>query len=151
MNILITSAGQRVSLVRFFKKELNRIFPDGKVFTADLKPQFSPACQVADAFFEVPPVTHPSYPGSLLNLCLQFGIRMIVPTIDTELKALAENRELFEAKEIHLVISDAEFVDTCRDKRKTNLFLAGRDIQTPAEIDKHHPSFRFLLNLLMEV
>ena len=35
MNILITSAGQRVSLVRAFKSELSQLVEDGKVFTVD--------------------------------------------------------------------------------------------------------------------
>lgn len=141
MNIMITSAGQRVSLVRFFQKELHSLFPGSKVFTADMRPQFSPACQVSDAFFEVPPVMHTAYPGLLLDLCLQYDIKMIIPTIDTELKVLAEHREMFEANGILLIISSPAWVDTCRDKRKTNHFFADRDIQTPAAIDKHNPTF----------
>lgn len=141
MNILITSAGQRVSLIRFFKKELKLLYPLRKVFAADLRPQFSAACQVADAFFEVPPVTHPSYITLLLELCLQYEIRMIVPTIDTELRALAESRDLFETHGVHLIISSPDFIDICRDKRMTNPFFAARDIQTPAPINKHQPSF----------
>ncbi len=141
MNVLITSAGQRVSLLRFFKRELSHIFPGRKVFAADLQPQFSAACQVADAFFEVPPVTHPSYPQQLMDICLQFDIRMVVPTIDTELKVMAENRQWFESNGIHLVISSSEFINTCRDKRKTHLFFGERDIAVPAPIDKHQPSF----------
>lgn len=32
-NILITSAGKRVALTRYFKETLNRFYPDAKVFT----------------------------------------------------------------------------------------------------------------------
>ncbi|HBK83900.1 MAG TPA: carbamoyl phosphate synthase large subunit, partial [Flavobacterium sp.] len=44
-NILITSAGQRVSLVRAFQNELKTQFPHAKVYTVDLNPSLSPACQ----------------------------------------------------------------------------------------------------------
>ena len=37
-NILITSAGKRVSLTRYFKETLNRFYPDAKVFTTDMPP-----------------------------------------------------------------------------------------------------------------
>jgi carbamoyl-phosphate synthase large subunit len=145
MNILITSAGQRVSLVRLFKKELLRIYPGQKVFAADLRPAFSAACQVADAFFEVPPVTDPTYIPLLLEYCRQYRIGMVVPTIDTELKVLAESRHLFVANGIHLIISSPDFVDICRDKRKTNVFFAGKDIETPAAVNKHQPVFPFFI------
>ena len=54
MNILITSAGQRVSLVQAFKTELSRLVENGKVFTVDLNPVLAPACHVSDAYFQVP-------------------------------------------------------------------------------------------------
>ena len=38
MNILITSAGQRVSLVRAFQKELKTLYPEAKVYTVDMQP-----------------------------------------------------------------------------------------------------------------
>ena len=37
-NILITSAGKRVALTRYFKETLNRFYPDAKVFTTDMPP-----------------------------------------------------------------------------------------------------------------
>ena len=39
-NILITSAGRRVSLVRAFQKELKELYPNAKVLTTDLNPKF---------------------------------------------------------------------------------------------------------------
>lgn len=141
MNIMLTSAGQRVSLLRFFRKELKALFPAGQVFAADLKPQLSAACQTADAYFEMLPVLHPAYPDQLLDICLQFDIRMVVPTIDTELKVMATNRQRFEEHGIHLVVSSPEFVDICRDKRKTHDFFEARGIPIPEQLDKHSPSF----------
>ena len=50
-NILITSAGRRVSLVKFFKIELSKFFPGAKVFSTDIDPEYSSACRISDGFF----------------------------------------------------------------------------------------------------
>ncbi|SCY39279.1 ATP-grasp domain-containing protein [Flavobacterium caeni] len=136
MNILITSAGRRVSLVRFFKQELRQVFPDGKVIASDAHPELSSACMVADDFFRVPRVSEPGYIQDLLRLAREYDIKLIVPTIDTELLILSESIDLFRMNGIEVVISDFEIVKIFRDKRKTHDFFAGYGIQTAREFDK---------------
>ena len=68
-NILITSAGKRVALTRYFKETLNRLYPDAKVFTTDMNPAMAPAGYVSDGCFKVPRVTDRDYPDLLLRLC----------------------------------------------------------------------------------
>lgn len=141
MNILITSAGQRVSLVRAFKKELKSFQPDASVFTTDMFPEMSAACHASDGSFKVKRVTDPAYVDELLQLCKSNDIRMIVPTIDTELLTLAKNKEVFADAGIHVVISSVELVEKCRDKRKINTFFTSHDIEIPKAVDKHNPTF----------
>jgi len=141
MNILITSAGQRVSLIRAFQKELKSFFPEAKVFATDMNPELSPACYVADKCFQVKKVTAAEYIDDLLQLCKENNVKMVVPTIDTELLILAGNKHLFEAENIHVIVSSYAFVDKCRDKRKTMTFFRERGIEVPAVIDKRHPTF----------
>lgn len=141
MNILITSAGQRVSLVRAFQKELKSLYPESKVFTVDMQPELSAACNVSDQYFKVDRVTAPNYIQDLLQLCKVQNIRMIIPTIDTELKVLSENIELFRAEGIHCIVSSRDFVYACRDKRQINEFFVQRGIDIPKAIDKQHPTF----------
>lgn len=141
MNILITSAGQRVSLMRAFQKELAATFPGQQVFATDMCPELSPACQVADGCFRVKRVTDPGYIEELLELCRQQDIRMVVPTIDTELMVLAQNREKFSRQGIHLIISSPAFIEQCRDKRMINRFFGQRGIPVPEPVDKHNPTF----------
>ncbi|HVX50603.1 MAG TPA: ATP-grasp domain-containing protein [Chitinophagaceae bacterium] len=141
MNILITSAGQRVSLVRIFKKELMKMYPTGNVFTTDMCPHLSPACRVSDKSFQVKKVTDRGYIEELLNICLRYKIKMVIPTIDTELLELAYNKDKFACLGIHVVISSPGFVEKCRDKRKTNIFFQQHDIDIPRPIDKNNPSF----------
>ena len=67
-NILITSAGQRVALVRGFQETLKRFFPEAKVFTTDMNPKLAPAAYVSDGCFEVLRVTDPNYIPQLINV-----------------------------------------------------------------------------------
>ena len=141
MNILITSAGQRVSLVRSFQKELKALFPEGKVFTTDMCPELSPACHISDGCFPVKKVTALEYINELLQLCTANKIKMVVPTIDTELLILAKHKQDFEDAGISVIISSLPFVEKCRDKRKTAIFFQQRGIEIPTAIDKNQPTF----------
>jgi len=140
-NILITSAGQRVALVRGFQETLKRFFPDGKVYTTDMNPKLAPAAYVSDGCFEVPRCTSEDYIESLLTICLGNDIGLIVPTIDTELAILSANKEIFANQGIFVSVSDYDFVMMCRDKRNTGEFFEKHGIRVPKPIDKYHPSF----------
>ena len=94
-NILITSAGKRVALTRYFKETLNRFFPDAKVFTTDMNPEMASAGYVSDGCFKVPRVTDKDYPALLLEICEKNDVGMVIATIDTELLLLADLKEKF--------------------------------------------------------
>jgi carbamoyl-phosphate synthase large subunit len=140
-NILITSAGRRVSLVNFFKNELKKIFPDSLVLTTDLNPEFAAACRVSDKFFKVPKVSDPNYINVLLDIALENNVKLIIPTIDTELLVLSKNIELFKNQSIDVVISDYEVVKIFRDKRQTHLFFEQYKINIAKEFTKDNYSF----------
>lgn len=140
-NILITSAGQRVSLVKAFRRELKKKFPDSKVVTIDLHPELSAACQISDSSHKISRVTSESYVSELLTICKKENVGMIVPTIDTELKILSENKQIFESESIHIIISDPDFINHCRDKRQLNSFFVANNIRFPQPVDKNNPTF----------
>ena len=134
-NVLITSAGRRGLLVKYFREELRRLVPGGKVFAADCRPELSAACQLADGSFPVPRVSEPGYIDGLIRRCLDLGIGMIVPTIDTELLILAEHRDRLRGLGIEAVISDPALIELCRDKRLTASLFEGLGIAAPAGVD----------------
>jgi len=138
MNILITSVGKRVSLIRAFKKELKCIYPKGKIFAVDLEPTLSSACYVADAFFEVPRITKNNYIASLLDICIENHITLVIPTIDTELLLLAENEKLFLASGIQIVISSVDLILRCRNKHKIHEFFKEHHIEIAKEYTKEN-------------
>lgn len=140
-NILVTSAGRRVSLVKAFQHELKSRFKEAMVFTTDMRPEWSSACRVSDGFFALPRVTHPDYIHSLFELCVEYSIGLVIPTIDTELLVLASNKQKFAEAGIVLAVSDLDLVVRCRDKRNTNQLFEEFGIQFPKPIDKNNPDF----------
>jgi carbamoyl-phosphate synthase large subunit len=144
-NILITSAGRRVSLVNAFKKEARTLLGENsKVFTTDLYPALSSACQTADGAFAIGKFTDENYIDSLVAICKQNNIGIIIPTIDTELLLLSTNLEKFDKINCSVIISDAYFIKICRDKRLTNQFFLDHGINVPIEYTKNtiqYPTF----------
>ena len=118
-NILITSAGRRVELVEFFKEEGRKLDIDLKVICVDLDPELSPACQIADLYFLAPSVTSKEYISFLKQTCVANSIALIIPTIDTELQILSENREEFLKIGVNIIISDTVLIEACRNKNHT--------------------------------
>ncbi|MFT5465698.1 MAG: carbamoyl-phosphate synthase large subunit [Verrucomicrobiales bacterium] len=136
-NILITSAGRRGKLVRIFQEAA-----PAKVFTTDLRPELASACVISDGSFEVPRVTEADYIPRILEICQANEIGLIVPTIDTELLVLAENRERFAEADIKCVVSDPALIRICRDKRLTHDFFIERGLGSPALNDpRDDPKF----------
>lgn len=136
MNILLTSAGRRVSLVRAFRKEAQKIDSDSKIYTVDLEPRLSSACMVSDGSFKVPKVTHPDYSTTLTDICRRNNIDLLIPTIDPDLPALLTNKEQLENSGVKVVISEKELITACQDKRNTVEFFREKGIATPQIIEK---------------
>lgn len=141
-NILICSAGRRVSLVDYFKSEATeRLGADTKVLTTDLEPSMAPACHASDEAFTVGKFTDPNYIDSLIEICDRHRVGMLIPTIDTELMLLATETHRFEQSGTKVIISSPTLVKTCRDKRKTNELFEKIGFQTPKPIDIKNPQF----------
>lgn len=140
-NILITSAGKRVVLVQIFQQTLKELGLEAKVFTTDMMPMMAPACIVSDEGIKISPCTKDSYVDELLDICKNKNVGIVIPTIDPELTVLASHRDLFSEQGVELILSDEDFVKTCRDKRLTRSYLSDIQIQMPKAIDKNHPVF----------
>lgn len=135
-NILITSGGRRVSLVKAFMKELKAVFPAGKVYVADCNPALSPAAQVADEFIKVCKVDDENYSECLLKICINNNIKLIIPTIDTELLTLSVSKEKFLNHNITIVISNKKLIKVCTDKIKTHKLFKKLNVNVAKEYSK---------------
>jgi carbamoyl-phosphate synthase large subunit len=142
ISILITSAGRRVELIHAWKSSARALLgPKARIYANDLRPSLSAACQLADQSFAICRCTEPGYPAQVLEQCLANGIQLVIPTIDTELQALAEARETFAAAGVQVVVSNPELVRQCRDKRLTAALFASLSIPTPKILDPAHLTF----------
>lgn len=127
MNIAITCAGRRVDLIKLFKDALGN---QGYVFAGDANPNAA-ALQKADKGFVLPSVKHSDYFDTLVNICKQHQVSLLIPLLDLELPLLARQRERFLEVGTLAVISSPEVVDTCFDKWATFELLKSWGVSVP--------------------
>lgn len=134
INILFTSSGRRVELVKHFMSVIKGLDVNGKVITVDIKDN-SPAGKVADKHILVPRVNSEDYIPNLLKICKENCIDLLIPLIDTELLLLAENKDHFEAIGVKLLLSDVKVHEICNDKQLTAKFFEENNFGTPKIYD----------------
>ncbi len=136
-DILLSSAGRRVALLQCFKRALAALGVEGRVVAADMSP-LSAAAHKADASFLVPPCTTDAFVPHMLELCRREGIRLIIPTIDTELMAYAKNRAAFADIGTTVAVSTPETMVIGGDKTATHTWLVERGFPTvqQAKVDE---------------
>ena len=127
MNILFTCAGRRTYLLKYFKEQLNG---DGLIIGADMQLS-APALSVADIAVAVPGVYDEHYVDTLLRVCQQYQVNMLISLNDLELPILADAKARFVEKGICLVVSDQEVIDICFDKYQTAKFVRSIGLKAP--------------------
>lgn len=134
INILFTSAGRRVSLIRSFKHALDKLGIVNRLVAADMKAN-APALFVADRPDHVPRVTDPSYIERIETLCELHEIDVVIPLIDPELPILAAHRARFAEKGVTLLVSDPDAIVAGADKRTTFEYFRRIGASTPTLLD----------------
>ena len=132
-NVLITSAARKVLLVRAFADALART-GSGRVIAADIDP-LAAALYAADAGRLIPRSDEPSFLDALLGICADDRVGLIVPTRDEELPILARAASRLEAAGTRVLVSAADAVDTCRDKRRFVDAVRAAGLTAPAVYD----------------
>lgn len=128
-NLLISSAGRRVALQRIFRNTLQALGLDGRLLATDMS-RLSSAFHDADAGFLVPRCTSPEFIPAMLEICRKNEVRLVVPTIDTELPALSAHREAFEAQGTSIGISSPEVIAIAGGKDQTHRWLTEKGFPT---------------------
>ncbi len=132
MNILLLSAGRRVELYEILKNELSQISQKSILFTADANIKNSAVCLLNPKYsVEIPKVLSKDYIKFLKNYCINKQIKIVIPTIDTELEILASSRDEFEDMGINIIISDKKIINLCRNKKLQEELFSIFDIKTP--------------------
>ena len=126
--VLISSAGRRGALVRAFQQ-----VPGARVTVhgCDLAPDLSAGCQLADHAHRVPRCTDPGFIDRIEEIVRAHAIRLIVPTIDTELAAYAAAAERLAQAGAYVHVSPPGVIAAVRDKLRTMQLLAGAGVPVP--------------------
>lgn len=131
--VLFSCIGRRVSLLKSFRAAAKQLKLNVCLIGTDAT-NLSPALQLCDSKCIVRPIKDPRYLRQLLQIVKQNRVKLLVPTIDTDLILLAKNRHKFAKLGCRVLISEQKIVDICQDKRKTHDFLAGNGLATPETI-----------------
>jgi len=131
--VLFTCIGRRVSLLNSFRRAARQLKINASFFGTDTD-ELSSALQLCDKGFLVKPTTHPGYIKQLLSIVKANRVKLLVPTVDLDLKRLARNKPKFAAMGCRVLVSTPQVVDICQDKRKTYRFLVQNGFDTPLTI-----------------
>lgn len=134
MNILLTSVGRRVELLKAFRQSMYRSNITGKIITADLK-RSAPASFLADTAELAPRIDAPDYVEKLLDICDRHRIDLLIPLIDTELYLLSLHRQKFKDRGVTLLLSSVRTNEICYSKKETGIFFEKIGVKTPKVYD----------------
>ena len=130
LSILFTCIGRRVSLLNSFRRAARQLKIDLSLLGTDTT-ELSSALQLCDKGFPVKPITHANYIRQLLSIVRTNNVKLLIPTVDLDLKLLAKNKPKFAAAGCCVLVSTPDVIDICQDKRKTCRFLLNNGIDTP--------------------
>jgi carbamoyl-phosphate synthase large subunit len=131
-NILLTSAGRRSYLVKYFKEAIGG---KGLVFTTNSVNPYQ-AAYYSDGSLKVPYASEPEFEKTLLQAVRDYNIRMLFSLHDWEVPYICTFAEKLKALGTIPMIPEPETLRTCLDKYATFLFLK----------NKGFPSLKTFLN-----
>lgn len=134
MNILFTGVGRRIELIQAFRNAALVLNKNLKIYGEDWV-NTAPALVYCDFVRHISKIKDSQYIEDLLRICKEDRINLVIPTIDTGLMKLAENREKFDVIGTKVMISSPEMVGLCRDKNLTSQFFVNCGLHAPMTIN----------------
>ena len=131
-SVLISSAGRRVQLTKSFQRALSDAGSSGIVVATDAG-NLAPATYMADISGRVPYISNSEFIETTLQVCLENGVGLVIPTLDTELEKFAEAKEQFESQGVQISVSDLETIQIASDKLLTHAWLLANGFPTPGQ------------------
>lgn len=123
MNLLLTSIGKRVQLIKHLKQSFNVIGVDAG--------ELNPAKSFVDKFYKIPKANEDGYIESLLHICEEEKIKVIIPLYEGEFDILHNAREKFRNIGTLLLLSNEKILNICKDKQKTYEYFLNSEISNP--------------------
>lgn len=127
LNILISSASKKISLVNAMKKAATKFNSSARVIVGDSSAE-ALSFYIADDFWQMPN-TNDNNLQEILTECIKREIDIILPTRDGELVFWARNAEKFRDNNINVIVSPLESINICLDKKAFSDFGFTNNLQ----------------------
>ena len=134
MRILFTGVGRRIELLQAFRNAALVLNKDLKIYGADMAGT-APALSYCDYVRKTVAMKEPGYIQNLLDICISDSIDILIPTIDTDLLVLSENREKFDLVGTRVLVSSPDKIRICRDKNITSQFFIDCGLRAPIPVN----------------
>ncbi len=134
MKILFTSVGRRVELIQAFRAAADELNMNLEIIGADITDS-APALLFCDKAEIVCRISSKQYIPTLLSICEREKVDCLIPTIDTDLVMLSENKKSFEAIGTKVLISATDKVKICRDKNCTSNYFISLGLKAPVPVN----------------
>ena len=134
IGVLVSSAGRRVELLNCLREGAGRIGRPIRIIAGDLRPELSAACHSADHSVQFPRACTAEFSERMLEVCQKEDIHLVIPTIDTELLAIAQLKPQLRGLGVTPAVSSPDVVRMARDKASTAQALAKVGIRTPGTL-----------------
>ena len=136
MKILFTSVGRRVELVQAFKNSAEKLKIELIIYGVDISTT-APALFFCDKSLQICRINDANYIPSLIKICKDEEIDVLIPTIDTDLLVLSQFKTQFEEFGTKVLISEENKIKICRDKRTTAMFFKDIGLLSPMPVDDY--------------
>ena len=130
VNILFTSVGRRVELMRAFRRAYSTLGIEGRIVATDIDP-LAPALQEVDCPYIVPRLDTTEYIPTLLEICQQEKVDLLFPLIDPDIPVLAANRPLFSKIGVQMAVVSPNAARLTADKWLTAQFFESLQLPSP--------------------
>ena len=143
ISILFTGVGRRIELLQAFRNAALVLDKNLKIYGADMAGT-APALAYCDYTRKVVSMKDSRYIDELLDICKKDKIDLLIPTIDTDLLILAENKNRFEAAGTKVLIAAPDKIRICRDKNNTSEFFVDCGLYAPMPVNdwrEYHGGF----------
>ena len=136
IHILVTGVGRRVELMQAFRQAALKLEINLKLYGADMAGT-APALAYCDYIRKVCSMKESQYIEQLLKICVEDKIDLLLPTIDTDLLVLSQNKEAFAEIGTKVLISDPDKILICRDKNNTGAFFESCGLKAPKSYNNY--------------
>lgn len=100
------------------------------IIGTDISPLSSGLYQVDEGYI-VPGADADNYISTILDMCKDLNIHVLITGSEPELKLISVNRQIFDGKGILLLFNSSKIISMCMDKWKTYEFLQSEGFPVP--------------------